>query len=145
MTIAIAVRLDDAKLRELIRRAPTLADAALEALAREGEAMIVRSFNTSPPGRTYRIRRSRRTHVASRAGYPPNVLTGKLRGSINVRRPRQLERVINTGDTEYAAALEFGSPSRGLAPRPFMRPAVFWMEEQSGRVFDGFLEGPSLI
>lgn len=114
------VRLDNARLLELIRSAPAQADQMVEAAAREGERMVKQSFGTSPAGATYK--RGGVVHVASRAGYSPNIDTGKLLNAITVYKPAELRRIIGTGDVEYAPYLEFGTVRMGA--RPFMRPMV---------------------
>lgn len=102
------------------------ADNAVKAAAFETERYIKTSFSA---GR-------------SLPGQPPGVDTGKLRASINTKRIRELVYSVNTGDTEYAPYLEFGTrkrkkkPSsdgqaakvefggRKMAPRPFMGPGA---------------------
>jgi HK97 gp10 family phage protein len=132
------VKVDSKKLKKLIREAPGKFDDAIQAVARDGEAYVKRQFNTSPPGRTYKI--GTVTHIASRPGYPPNVDTGKLRNSIYSYREKPGVWVISTGDTEYAMYLEFGT--RTMAARPFMGPTADYLRDSGmidrllGEVFD---------
>ena len=126
------VTIDDRELQRILRETPGKADDLIEGLAREGQALVMRSFNTSPPGQTYR--RGRVAHVASVAGYPPNIDTGKLMNAIYIYKPRALQRMISTGDTDYAAMLEFGTSK--MAARPFMRPMVEELRKIAPEVFD---------
>jgi len=74
----------------------------------------------------------------SKAPDPPGVLTGTLRASIDVDSFRDGTNtfVARTGSNlEYARALELGSPSRNLLPRPFLRPAF----REEGLTDNGFL------
>lgn len=122
----MTVKLDKRKLERLIRAEPGRVEAALDAAAFEGQRIVVQSFGTSPPGRTYR--HGRVTHVASQAGYPPNVDTGALKNAIRVERRSSTTRSINTGSVGYAYWLEFGT--RRVGARPFMGP----MAEQLRRM-----------
>lgn len=65
------------------------------------------------------------THQASAPGQAPAAETGELIASYEVgvaMTPSGPVGIIHT-DTEYAAALEYGAPGRGLAPRPSLTPA----------------------
>lgn len=73
-------------------------------------------------GREYR-QKGGIIHQASAPGEAPAVDTSNLIGSIDTRIISDSEAVISI-PVEYAEALEFGAPKRGLAPRPFVRPAV---------------------
>ena len=75
------------------------------------------SFNTSPAGRTYT--RGSITHVASVAGYPPNVDTGALRASMHWKDVGDFEWHVMDG-VEYGYWLEEGTSK--MQPRPFVRP-----------------------
>lgn len=110
--------LDKRKLEQLIRNQPGMIDDLLRETAIELVSDVQFSFGSSPPGRTHQ--RGKRTHVASRAGFPPNVDTGRLRASITWRRRRAGEYEVSDG-TEYGYGLEVGTS--GVAARPFMRPA----------------------
>lgn len=129
------VRLDKRRLEQLIRQSPGDADDAVEAVAREGEAIVKGSFNTSPPGRSYR--RGGRVHVASQPGQPPNIDTGRLMNAIHVYRPRALARIISTGDVEYAPHLEFGTVK--MAARPFMRPMAVKLRKLAPDIMKRFI------
>lgn len=122
----IRVHVDKAALERLQRATPAEAEALLDQVAREGLTHVQSLFGTSPPGRTYRI--AGKLHTASRPGYPPNVLTGTLKRGMRVERPRALTRWISTGDTPYAAFLEWGT--RRMAARPYMTPTARWLEQR---------------
>lgn len=125
-----SVKIDVKELRAVIERAPKKADRAVKSAAFETERYIKTSFSA---GR-------------SLPGQPPGVDTGKLRAAINTKRIRELVYSVNTGDTEYAPYLEFGTRKkrgvsrrglavkvefggRKMAPRPFMGPGAKKGEE----------------
>jgi len=67
-----------------------------------------------------------KTHIPSEPGEPPAVDSGRLRGSF-------FHRMTNTEgfpvaevgtNVEYAAALEFGTKSGRIKPRPYFIPAM---------------------
>lgn len=133
---ALHVRLDKVRLEALIGQSPQKAGQALRALALEGERIVKMSFNSSPPGRRYK--RGSRIHIASQPNYAPNVDTGKLMNGVHVERRGVMSQAITTGDTEYAAWLEYGTSK--MAPRPYMRPMVPKLEQLAPGLFDRFLE-----
>ena len=131
-------QLDKARLQQLIREQPQLVDRVLRETAVEIVQEIQLSFNSSPPGRTYKRTKTTKslgrdkqgrfkttktsstvTHVASQPGYPPNIDTGRLRASIRFRKTSEGIRVED--GTDYEVHLELGT-SR-MKARPFMRPA----------------------
>lgn len=81
----------------------------------------------------------------SSPGNPPAVVTGELDRSIKVKEGRDIAGRFATTDnavsyaivveSDYGAALEFGDPSKNLAPRPFLRPAIFRFKNKIGRKF----------
>jgi hypothetical protein len=62
-------------------------------------------------------------HRASAPGESPAVDTGNLTNSLHTIKRGKFTREVIT-NAEYAKALEFGAPSRKLAPRPFLKPAA---------------------
>lgn len=61
----------------------------------------------------------------SRPGEPPRKQTGRLRASVTHEiDEKALVGRVGT-NVEYGAALELGT-RRGLAPRPWLRPALEW-------------------
>ncbi len=62
-------------------------------------------------------------HRASAPGEAPAIDLGHLSNSLRVKYTGSMESAVYT-NAEYAAALEFGRPERGLRARPYMRPAV---------------------
>lgn len=130
----MTIRVDTRKLQQLERRSPGATEDGLDAMALEGKRIVQMSFNTSPAGRTYK-RRGGRYHVASVAGYPPSIDTGKLMNAITIRKPGRRRRIISAGDTEYAVYLEFGTSK--MDARPFMRPMVIELRERSAEFFEG--------
>jgi hypothetical protein len=107
-------------LRALDALIAVLPDQIDEWLAGEAEEIvndIKLSFNTGPAGRSYP--RGSKTHVASQAGYPPNVDTGALRASIRMDKVGHLHYEVLDG-VEYGIQLEEGTQRYGA--RPFFRP-----------------------
>lgn len=115
------VRLDLRGIDEVLREEPGRVEAWLDGFAEQMVSEIKLSFGTSPAGESYQ--RGGVTHVASQAGYPPNVDTGALSGSIRWERDGALKRKIMDG-VEYGLWLEDGTES--IRPRPFMGPAFDW-------------------
>lgn len=128
------VRVDKSGLQQFYRQHPQKLEDALNTTALEGLRIVKMSFNTSRAGRTYK--RGARFHVASVAGMPPNIDTGKLMNAIYYYTPKPGERIISTGDTEYAAHLEFGT-TRMRGARPFMRPMAAQLHKLIPQIFAG--------
>lgn len=131
-------------------RAVGMTSASVMEMACQKVADDVRtSFGAAPPepkkrGGGFKKRISRKWRHANRSkpGEPPHVDTGRLRASISYRisdgrkdgpkasklpdseaQTPTMVGVVGT-DVEYAAALELGAPSRNLAARPYLRPAL---------------------
>ena len=100
-------------------------DDWLNGVAHKIEADVKLSFGDSPDGQSYTRRGI--THVASVAGYPPNVDLGNLRASIHVTRSSYLHYKISDG-VLYGIYLEDGTEN--IAPRPFINPAIMRMKDQ---------------
>jgi len=87
-----------------------------------------RSVQNSPRGgRTYQKYKPRREHTASAAGEAPATDLGFLVRSITTEADPANARVFVLcahSIAPYAKVLEYGSMSRNLQPRPFMRPAL---------------------
>lgn len=131
----IRVEFDVSKLDRIISISPAKGEEAIAALAFEGERIVKLSFGTGKAGRTYV--RGGVTHTASAPGSPPAIDTGKLMNAIYVKPMGRLRKAISTGDTEYAAALEYGTTK--MAARPFMRPMARELEREADDVFDRIL------
>jgi len=132
------------------KRAVTLTSASCMELACIKVADDVRtSFGSAPAepkkrggGFKKHISRKWRHSNRSKPGEPPHVDTGRLRASISYRTSdgrkqgpgaNKLPEAEATTPTlvgvvgsvlEYAAPLEIGAPSRNLAARPYLRPAL---------------------
>jgi hypothetical protein len=120
MAADFKVESDLRKMSALIQQEPQKGERWLTGFA---ETMVTHCkglFNTSPPGREYR--HGGVTHVASLPGYPPNIDTGALIGSIRQVEAGKLTRRIEDG-VEYGRELEEGI---GMEPRPFMDPTFDW-------------------
>jgi len=93
------------------------------------ETDIKRSFgNSGVVGERGGATKADRRKNRSAAFGPPNVDTGLLKRAVGFIRPGRLRRWIGTGlgskeKTGYAKFLEFGT--RYMAPRPFLRPALY--------------------
>jgi len=111
------------RLPEIIARLeaelPKALDESANILVRE---MAV-SMSGGKRGRYYKVSKSGKPHRASAPGEAPARDTGALVNSLVTEKSGKFARVIGT-NIEYAEALEFGTKSGKLAPRPFMRPAV---------------------
>ena len=123
-------------LPDMIRNNPRLADAAIDAMANDGERIVKQSMQDSPAdGRTYEVGTGQ-VHVASSPGNPPRVDTGALINSIYVRNAGLARRMIGVG-TDYGFILEFGSEK--MAARPFMAPMVAQLQQHAARYFDDMM------
>lgn len=110
--------LDTKGIDDLLNRLDGVVDAWLGGVAEAIVTDVKLSFGSGPDGRRYT--RGSIEHVASQPGYPPNVDTGALRGTIRQQRINAHERWVMDG-MEYGVYLEIGTER--IAPRPFMRPA----------------------
>jgi hypothetical protein len=89
------------------------------------EASAKKSLGGPRTGIVYRVGGTKDRpilHQASAPGEPPATETGNLANSITSQMLDSRTGMVSVG-AEYAAPLEFGS-ARGLAPRPFLTPAV---------------------
>lgn len=101
----------------LRRMAAQAAPVAARALYRAGQEIQTEAQRSITAGAVSGI-----NHVPSAPGEPPNNDSGFLARNIETEiGGPNLVKV--TSYAPYSAALEFGS-SRGLSPRPFMRPAA---------------------
>lgn len=103
----------------MINNTPEHLDQWVRAVGQEMLGDVKLSFGTSPAGETY-VRRSV-AHVASQAGYPPNVDTGALRASLRVEKVGDLSYRLQDG-VAYGYWLEIGTPK--MKKRPFIVPVV---------------------
>jgi len=106
-------------------------DAIVRTMALTVQANAVASMTGLKSGRVYKRRTRRkngrpRLHRASAPGEAPARDTGTLANAVGIRQIGNMswEVYVKQPASKYAAALEFGSPRRRLAPRPFMRPAL---------------------
>ena len=86
---------------------------------------VVKDLNRGQPVKIYPSGAIRGLEP-SLPGEPPKKVTGFLQNSIRTRVERTFRRIsgfVGT-NTNYARALELGSPKTGLAPRPYLRPAI---------------------
>ncbi len=91
------------------------------ALAEEMTSDIVKSFDTSPPGRQWWIASEGFLHTASLPGFPPNVLSIELLKSMNWEKIRDGIWHVQDG-VEHGIKMEQGEPETNTAPRPFVGP-----------------------
>lgn len=73
----------------------------------------------------------------SKPGYPPHVLTGRLRQSIAHAVTFEGQAVVGKVGTnvEYAPFLEFGT--RRMEARPFLRPTLFRERKRIAAILKG--------
>lgn len=107
-------------------------------------------------GRTYKVSKTGRLHVASAPGEPPAVLFGALRNSVGHSEPEwdgwTIAGEVGIGlgkppagdrpdpETSYGPRLEFGGiDSRGIRilPRPYMEPTAVRVEPQIEAILEG--------
>ena len=125
------------KLPQLIANNPKLADAAVDALARDGERYVKQIMEESPAdGATY-IVGTGQVHVASSPGNPPRIDTGTLVNSIYVGIAGYLKRRIS-GQTDYLMLLEFGTSK--MAARPSFLPMAVYLQQNADVFFDNLIE-----
>ena len=84
----------------------------------ETKNLVINELSQRGTGKAYK--RGQKVHVASAPGNPPAPDTGRLRGSTQseVMSTQNGAVGIVSVNTEYAAALEFGTER--IAPRPFI-------------------------
>lgn len=78
--------------------------------------------NMAAPKTGLQYPRGARWHQASAPGEAPAIDYGNLVNSI--QKEQDGARGLIYSNSEYAAPLEYGSPARGLAPRPAWIPAA---------------------
>lgn len=112
-------------------------------------------LSEKPSGRTYKVSKTGRMHVASAPGEPPAVLFGALRNSMGFSKPKWerwvLSMEVGSGlgvggkgkiSPAYARRLEFGGiDSRGIniKKRPYMAPVALDMDPKIQRLFEARL------
>lgn len=103
-------------------------------------------------GRSYKVSKTGRLHVASAPGEPPAVLFDNLRGSVGHTDPKweglAVSSEVGPGiaagrkanvSKAYARRMELGGgDSRGvyIAPRPYMEPTAMRVEPEIGRIME---------
>jgi hypothetical protein len=123
---------------DVIARAPSAAENAIDALAHECRNYAVMSIQDRSSGETYYRYSPKRLVTASAPGDAPNTDTGNLVNSIQVERAGTLRRLVNVG-AEYGLPLELGAPGRNIAARPFMGPAAMHTEKVAPEFFRDFI------
>lgn len=115
---------------EVLEEMRPRAAAAVKDSALLLEGRVKQTLTGQRTGREYRVPNTQRTYIASRAGEPPAVMTGRLRADIGHEGPKwdgdTVTAEVGT-NVEYAHRLEVGGrDARGvyIAPRPYMRPAL---------------------
>lgn len=109
--------LDTEILDGLIAASPERIDQFLRSTSESITNDIKLSFNSSPPGRVYV--RGTISHTASQPGYPPNIDTGALIGSMHWEKVGELTYQVMDG-VLYGLHLEEGTST--IQPRPFVQP-----------------------
>lgn len=124
-------RYEKRTLQRLRREMPGRLDAAGRGMVQAMTDDVVMSFGTSPPGRQYEVGQGV-VHVASVAGFPPNVDTGTLRASMGWSPSGRLQWWVHDG-TDYGIHLEFGTQE--IAARPFVAPVFEEWRSRRAREF----------
>lgn len=142
-----------------------LGEEALQELRPEAEHNVLRAaihlvnaikvtLTGERSGRTYKVSKTGRLHVASAPGEPPAVLYGNLRNSIGMSAIRwegmtvTVEVGVGLGakagnvdpERTYARRLELGGlDSRGvrILPRPYIEPTVVREEQALNALLEG--------
>jgi len=114
--MAIQVRVDSKKMRQIINELPQKADIALGKIAEEMVTDIKLSMQGSPQNGVVYTRRGRR-HIASSAGNPPRPDMGALIGSIRKENRGKLTYHVMDG-------VEYGFWLETVKDRPWMQPAA---------------------
>jgi hypothetical protein len=129
-SITVRTKVDTDRLNSILRRVGANTEQALRQVAFKVAQEAVSSMSEPKTGKLYG------EHRASAPGQAPAIDTGALANSIyvatvsgnnppagaDVTLPDPKRDTVNVGPSVwYGAVLEFGI---GMAPRPFMRPAV---------------------
>lgn len=130
MPITVRTSVDTSRLDSILRRIGANTEQALRQVAFRVAQEAITSMSEPKTGRLYG------DHQASAPGQAPAIDTGALANNIyvatvsdnnpppgaDVTLPQPKRNTVNVGPSVwYGAVLEFGA---GMAPRPFMRPAV---------------------
>lgn len=140
----------EGKAEELMAELRPRAERAVKQAGTLAESTVKQTLTGKRSGRTYKVSRTGRLHVASAPGEPPAVLFGNLRNSVGHTDPEWVGDGVETtfgpglGTTAeglvetYARRLEYGGvDSRGvkLEARPYMKPSVDKLLPQLERLF----------
>lgn len=146
--------LDELDTDELIRELRPDAERAMKVALVRFEGIIKETLSGIRSGRTYRVSRTGRLHVASAPGEPPAVQFGNLRNSVGHSGPNWSGNTVSgevgpglgqrpTGgqpdaSKSYARRLELGGvDSRGvrIEARPYMAPSAVKAEPVIESIF----------
>lgn len=116
--MTMVVQLIDNRFADIARALPRAASVVVRATAYAIQADIQRGMTGPHAGRLYG------DHQASAPGEMPAVDTANLITGLQVEAAAGSTEATVYVTAEYAAPLEYGSPARGLAPRPYMTPAA---------------------
>jgi len=99
--------------------------------------VVLETLSGSRTGRRYKVPGTQRFYTASAPGEPPAQATGGLRGSIKTTVSSEDKKVVGRvgTDLEYGKELEFGS--RGVAPRPWLKPSFEKAKDKIEEILDG--------
>lgn len=142
MSIKVRMKVDTARLDNIIREAPSVADTC--------------SFDAADWMMNY-IKAHWSAKVPSDPYKPPAKITGELEKSLRIRRRGAGGRWVGRGnnvlayeltaDAVYAAALEFGkiNAPNTIIRRPFMRPAVEAAKRRFASFFYPIIDPRTLV
>ncbi len=100
---------------------------------RKAGVFVVRDVKKKFPGRgSSGLSTLGQRFIASKAGEVPSIQTGTLKRSITLEMDPLLPKVFVGTNVPYAELLEFGT--KDMAPRPFLRPAIFRLKRDIMRI-----------
>ena len=139
---------------ELLRELRPQAERTVMKASLHLEAAVKKQLTGARSGRTYKISKTGKLHVASAPGESPANMTGALRNSIGHSDPEwsgwEVSQLVGPGlgqapasgepdpGKAYARRMEYGGvDSRGvnIEARPYMEPAVQESEAGMNRIF----------
>lgn len=143
--------LGEGALREVMKRAERTIMQILVFAASE----VKKTLTGTRTGRTYRVSKRGRLHIASAPGEPPAVLFGNLRNSVGHSKKPTWDGHAVSGEfgvglgakprggrqdpgTTYARILEYGGVANRsrIAPRPYLEPTVIRIDDQISQMME---------
>lgn len=129
---AVQARIVERLKRNIDKAAIHVQRSIKDVLSSPGSGKLYRRSEGKKTGRNLR---AKGWHRASAPGEAPAADTGELRRrtQVDLTEIDDLRAYVGT-KVPYAAALEFGAPGRGLAPRPYMRVGMELARERAEEI-----------